>query len=152
MTAGDPLLESASVGKCRKHRPGMPPAFFSSPSRNAAIRDASQQCIFYFSLIRILPVTGRSLTMLACLSMQFFSSFNRLVNTSLCFTDRISRITSSACLSIGKNDVLNLFKWQKIPESLIWRALQPETLCYRAHRFIRPQCLSTVPTRMWLGA
>jgi hypothetical protein len=31
--------------------------------------------------------------------------------------------------------------WQKVPQSLIWRALQPETLCYREPPLIRPQCL-----------
>jgi hypothetical protein len=31
--------------------------------------------------------------------------------------------------------------WQKIPRSLIRRALQPETLCYRQGSLIRPQCL-----------
>ncbi|HXZ09708.1 MAG TPA: hypothetical protein VEI25_16785 [Paraburkholderia sp.] len=66
--------------------------------------------------------------------------------------DIASRTVFRIAIFIGKNNLQAVSDRQKIPQSLVWRALQPETLCYRAPRVIRPQCPSTVSTRMWLGA
>ena len=74
----------------------------------------------------------------------FLAPKNAQKHSALCLPNGIGRRLSLHAESLGKNDVLNCSGWQKIPESLIWRALQPETLCYRVPGLIRPQCLSRV--------